>query len=213
MAHRLRFFLNLTAIMKLIRPALVVIFGVCLLLFSILWITKELLHEEKTPPSTYSESQYKLEPYTRPMTRQKLEEKADRILVIKNARLMYLMNGERVIKMYRVSLGPNPIGHKAQEGDGRTPEGVYQIDYKNPQSVCYLSLHISYPNEKDRQNAANLNIDPGKDIMIHGLPNEWGDTNYMPDKDWTFGCIAVNNDEMYEIWHAVEAGTLIEIRP
>ena len=193
--------------MKLATLFLVFVVWLCLLTMLLRWMVgKDILYEEPQLPQQRQTQVYVAK-------RQKLEEKADHILVLKSARLMHLMQGERVIKTYSIALGPNPEGHKTKEGDGCTPEGIYQIDSRNPESVCYLALHISYPNGKDCARAAALNLDPGKDIMIHGLPNAWGDVNYMPRQDWTLGCIAVNNDEMYEIWHAVDDGTWVEIRP
>jgi murein L,D-transpeptidase YafK len=121
---------------------------------------------------------------------------------------MLLLRGESVVRSYRIALGREPFGHKVQEGDGRTPEGSYLIDRRNPRSAYHLSLHISYPNEADRARAAALGIDPGGDIMIHGLSN-----GERKEGDWTRGCIAVTNEEMDEIWELVEDGTPIEINP
>ncbi|HEY1338700.1 MAG TPA: L,D-transpeptidase family protein [Bryobacteraceae bacterium] len=134
--------------------------------------------------------------------------KVDRIVVNKGRREMLLLRGESVVRSYRIALGREPFGHKVQEGDGRTPEGSYLIDRRNPRSAYHLSLHISYPNEADRARAAALGIDPGGDIMIHGLSN-----GERKEGDWTRGCIAVTNEEMDEIWELVEDGTPIEINP
>ena len=139
---------------------------------------------------------------------------ADEILVLKNKRRLILLKEGKPLKNYRISLGSNPIGHKTQEGDGRTPEGRYVIDYRNPKSKYHLSLHISYPNTADRDQAKNRGVSPGGDIMIHGLPNGFekiGD--YQVYADWTQGCIAVTNEEIEELWRAVPNGTPIEIRP
>jgi murein L,D-transpeptidase YafK len=138
----------------------------------------------------------------------------DRIVVEKSARKLTLIENGAVIRSYRVALGANPLGHKQREGDERTPEGEYVIDYRNDDSSFYRSLHISYPNEVDRQRAAEHGVEPGGDIMIHGLPDEWGWLGSIHHAlDWTDGCIAVTNWEMDEIWSLVEEGTPIEIVP
>lgn len=139
---------------------------------------------------------------------------ADSILVEKSARTLYLFSGEREIRRYRISLGDNPRGHKQRQGDKRTPEGRYIIDYRNPQSRYHLSLHISYPNPQDRLRAESQGDDPGGMIMIHGMPNHKRWTHdYLIRNDWTDGCIAVSNRDMEEIWQLVKDGTPIEIRP
>jgi murein L,D-transpeptidase YafK len=134
--------------------------------------------------------------------------KADRIVVHKSRREMLLLRGESLLRTYRVALGREPVGHKVQEGDGRTPEGRYTIDRRNPKSQYHLSLHISYPNEADRERARELGVAPGGDIMIHGLKD-----GRRRETDWTQGCIAVTNEEMNEIWALVPDGTVVEIHP
>ena len=140
--------------------------------------------------------------------------KADRVLVIKSERKLYLIKNGRVIREYPISLGLNPLGDKQQQGDKRTPEGIYILKHRNPQSKYYKSILWSYPNEQDRREAEARGVDPGGDLAIHGLParskeEEW---DYI-ERDWTDGCIAVTNDEMEEIWFLVDDGTLIEILP
>lgn len=140
--------------------------------------------------------------------------KADRVVVDKSSRQLTLMRGHIELRSYRVALGSNPVGDKLREGDGRTPEGLYLLDWRNPESEYYRSIHVSYPSPVDEAEAARRGVDPGSNIMIHGLPPgyEWlgeGHNRY----DWTEGCIAVSNAEMDEIWQAVDDGTLIEIRP
>ena len=132
--------------------------------------------------------------------------RADRIVVNKGRREMMLLRGESVLRVYRVALGRDPLGHKQQEGDGRTPEGNYTIDRRNPQSRYHLSLRVSYPNAADRARAAELGVDPGGDIMIHGLKD-----GQLREGDWTQGCIAVTDAEMDEIWALVAEGTPIRI--
>ncbi len=142
------------------------------------------------------------------------EIKADKILVEKSRRTLSLLKEGKVIKTYKIALGSNPIGPKIQEGDGKTPEGIYTIDARNPKSQYHLSLHISYPNEADRKRAESLKVSPGGNIMIHGLPNllNWTKKLYLP-WDWTLGCIAVTNSEIEEIWKAVPDRTVVEILP
>ena len=140
--------------------------------------------------------------------------KADSIVVYKSKRIMILFDNERVIKDYNVSLGKNPDGRKEKEGDKKTPEGLYKIDYRNPDSKYYLSLHISYPDENDKLKAVALGLNPGSDIMIHGLPNSMGFLKeYFINNDWTDGCIAVTNEEIEEIWRVVNDGIPIMINP
>ncbi|MEM8983059.1 MAG: L,D-transpeptidase family protein [Pseudomonadota bacterium] len=139
---------------------------------------------------------------------------ADRVLVDKSERRLYLLRGEEVLAQFTVSLGQEPLGHKTEEGDKRTPEGVYRLDTRNPNSDFFLSIHISYPNAADRANAAARGRRPGGQIMIHGLPNEPKySTDFYRSADWTDGCIAVTNSAMIDIWLMTEPGTLIEIRP
>ncbi len=140
--------------------------------------------------------------------------KADRIEVHKSLRRLDLMWQGKRIRSYRMSLGGNPLGHKQQEGDSRTPEGDYRIDWRNPRSKFHLSLHISYPDKRDRANAAKRGVSAGGDIMIHGLPNGWENAGpALAGVDWTDGCIAVDNWAIKEIWDAVPDGTPISILP
>ncbi len=134
--------------------------------------------------------------------------RADRILVHKSRREMVLLSGQALLRSYSIALGPHPVGHKEREGDGRTPEGLYQIDWRNPNSRFHLSLHISFPNETDVQRARERGVSPGGDIMIHGLKD-----GERRASDWTQGCIAVTDAEMDEIWRLVPDGTVIEILP
>lgn len=139
-------------------------------------------------------------------------EKADRVVVDKAARRLSLYRGERLLKQYRVALGPQPVGHKRQEGDQRTPEGRYVLDWRNPRSDFHLSLHVSYPAPADIAAAKERGVPPGGDIMVHGLPNGRGWLGkWHRFTDWTAGCVAVTNPEIEEIWAAVPDGTPIEI--
>lgn len=140
--------------------------------------------------------------------------RASRILVDKSERLLTVFSAGKPIRQYPISLGLNPRGHKLQEGDKRTPEGIYLIDFKNPDSAFYRSLRVSYPNERDRLAAEERGFEPGGQIMIHGTPNgRLIRTSSSYGYDWTDGCIAVTNAAMDELWQLVDLGTLIEIRP
>jgi murein L,D-transpeptidase YafK len=132
----------------------------------------------------------------------------DRVVVNKSRRELLLLSGESVVRAYRIALGRDPVGHKQQEGDGRTPEGRYSVDRRNPRSKYHLSLHISYPNAADCDRARAAGVDPGGDIMIHGLK-----PGVDHPADWTQGCIAVTDAEMDEIWELVSDGTAVEISP
>lgn len=140
--------------------------------------------------------------------------KADFVLVLKEPRRLLLLRGNLVLRDYEVSLGSNPKGAKRRNGDGRTPEGRYVLDARNEQSLFHRSIHISYPNQQDREFASGAGIDPGGGVMIHGLPEgeSWVGEVHR-EFDWTNGCIAVTADEMEEIWELVDDGTPIEIRP
>lgn len=143
----------------------------------------------------------------------------DSIQVYKDQRYLELKHQDQVIRRYPIRLGFAPLGHKVQEGDGKTPEGSYVIDWRNPQSAFYKSLHISYPNAADQQKAAQLGVSAGGDIMIHGSATSLQMKaapqlkTYFPQKDWTWGCIAVRNIDMDEIWQLVTNHTAIHIHP
>jgi murein L,D-transpeptidase YafK len=140
--------------------------------------------------------------------------KIDLIKVDKSERRMWLLKDDVTVATYKVSLGESPKGHKFQEGDERTPEGRYTIDWRNPKSGYFLSLHISYPNEQDKAKAKGAGVSPGGNIMIHGQPNGYASVApILQGFDWTNGCIAVTNVEMQQIWDAVPNGTPIEISP
>lgn len=137
----------------------------------------------------------------------------DKVLVLKSKREMYLLSNGNKVKTYKIALGEHPTGHKVQEGDERTPEGIYTLDWRNNKSSCYKSIHISYPNATDIKKAKELKVSPGGSIMIHGLhPSINWMGNFHSRYDWTNGCIAVSNDEMDEIWSLIKYGTPIEIR-
>ena len=142
--------------------------------------------------------------------------KADMIWVQKSKRLLHLIDDSRIVATYPIALGANPRGHKQREGDSRTPEGLYFIDWHNVNSKFFLSLRISYPSQSDQIRAMQKGVDPGRYIMIHGQPNtsESGASHKAPlNHDWTDGCIALNNQNMLAIWNKVDDGIPILIEP
>ena len=141
-------------------------------------------------------------------------EPADKVLIKKKERRLTLLSNNEVIKTYKIALGGNPIGPKERQGDNKTPEGTYIIDSRNRDSGYHLSMHISYPNDKDKMRAKELGVSPGGDIMIHGIKNglSWVGASHA-EVDWTKGCIAVADEEMEEIYKLVPNGTIVEIRP
>ena len=141
---------------------------------------------------------------------------ADRVVVKKAERKLYLMQGQKPFRSYKISLGTSPEGHKERQGDGRTPEGRYFLDWRNPSSKFRKSLHVSYPNTSDRLRARRQGNDPGGMIMIHGQPrpNRYRDLQELiSQEDWTEGCIAVSNHAIDEIWSFTADGTPVEILP
>lgn len=139
---------------------------------------------------------------------------ADSIVVEKAQRTLTLYSGGYVVRTYRVALGKQPAGDKIRRGDGRTPEGLFHVDFKNPQSKYHMALHISYPDAAHAQRAASLGVSPGGDIMVHGLPPAYANLGAAhTEYDWTEGCIAVTDKEIEEIWRAVPAGAPIQIKP
>jgi murein L,D-transpeptidase YafK len=139
---------------------------------------------------------------------------ADKILIEKKKRRLTLISKGEVLKSYKIALGGNPIGAKEMQGDNKTPEGTYVIDSRNKDSRYHLSLHISYPNKKDKQRAKELGVPPGADIMIHGIKNGFSCVGGLhTEVDWTKGCIAVTDEEIVEIEKLVPNGTIVEIMP
>lgn len=139
-----------------------------------------------------------------------------RIMVKKSERIMQLLDKKgNVLRSYRIALGKSPVGKKIAEGDNKTPEGDYIIDFRNEASSYFRSLRISYPAPSDISRAKKMGVNPGGDIFIHGMPNErsWMWWKYNDEKDWTNGCIAVKNTAMRELWETITPGTPISIRP
>ena len=138
----------------------------------------------------------------------------DKIVVHKHERKLLVFHKGELLKSYPISLGANAIGHKTEEGDLKTPEGEYTIDWKHPNSSYYLALRISYPNANDRLNAKEKGVNPGGDIMIHGMPNGFAFLYpVLKNYDWTEGCIAVSNTAMQELVSAINIKTPIIIKP
>lgn len=132
------------------------------------------------------------------------------VFVFKETRKMYLMHHNKALKEYDIDLGFAPEGHKEQKGDGRTPEGTYYVDRRNPNSSYHLSLGINYPNDTDRESAKEAGVNPGGDIFIHGGPRAASEKGR---RDWTAGCIAVKDKEIEDIYAMVRDGTPIHIVP
>jgi len=148
-----------------------------------------------------------------PLTAQ-LRTPVDEVVVYKHGHKLILLSRGQQVKSYRVALGGEPVGPKTQQGDHRTPEGLYVLDSRNPNSQYYKAFHISYPNSKDIATAKRLGVSPGGDIMLHGLPKKyaWVGKSHAAH-DWTDGCIAVSNEEMDELWKLIPVGTRIQIKP
>lgn len=141
-----------------------------------------------------------------------LTEPIDRILIEKAARQMTLYREGTALRVYPIALGFAPEGDKERQGDGKTPEGIFRVDRRNPESKFYLSLGLDYPQEDDLVRASLGDFDPGGDIFIHGQPNGLNGRRWI-SYDWTAGCIAVSNAVMDELWRVVQIGTEVEIRP
>lgn len=134
------------------------------------------------------------------------------VKVDKSISKMYLLDGETIVKEYQVAFGENPKGHKQQEGDEKTPEGTYTLDYKKEDSSFYRAMHISYPNQQDSENAKILGVPPGGFIMVHGQRNGLGWLAFITQQfNWTNGCIALTNKEMDEFMDLVKVRTPIKI--
>ena len=138
--------------------------------------------------------------------------KIDLVKVDKSENKMYLLDNGKVVKEYNVAFGKNPKGHKQQEGDEKTPEGTYTLDYKKDDSSFYRSMHISYPQAADKENAKQLGVSPGGFIMVHGQRNWLGFLSPITQLfNWTNGCIALTNSEIDEFLDLVDVGTTIKI--
>ncbi|HLW27533.1 MAG TPA: L,D-transpeptidase family protein [Kiloniellales bacterium] len=168
----------------------------------------------RPPPAKPEQSLVQQSNLTLPAAREVQGPRADYILVNKSERYLKLFSDGEEIAHFPIQLGKQPIGHKLYEGDNRTPEGVYYIDWRNPESHYFRSLRISYPNSEDRAQAEAAGLDPGGMIMIHGMPNNVDYRLEVQDqKDWTNGCIALSDGDMLAVWDMVDVGTAIEILP
>lgn len=136
------------------------------------------------------------------------------VRVLKSEHKLQLVSEGKVLREFKVALGSNPIGHKQQEGDGKTPEGIYILDYKKSDSAFYRAVHISYPNSTDIASAKARGVNPGGSVMIHGQKNGLGWLSFVNQRfDWTNGCVALNNSDMDILWAVIREGTKIEISP
>ena len=141
-------------------------------------------------------------------------EKADLVRVNKSEAKLYLVKAGTAFAIFPVVFGGQPAGHKQQEGDERTPEGRYVLDYKKENSAFFKAIHVSYPNAADTRHAEQLGVSPGGAIMIHGQKNGLGWLSPIAQLvNWTDGCIALTNRDMQVVWESVDAGTPIEIEP
>ena len=139
---------------------------------------------------------------------------ADRVIIEKADRKLHLVKDGEAFRTFEIALGIRPTGDKEFEGDFRTPEGIYLLDIRNPNSEFFLSIHVSYPDGQDVRDARSQGLDPGGAIMIHGQPNTPTRSEaYYSTQDWTNGCIAVSNSDMIDIWLMTANNTPIEIRP
>ena len=142
---------------------------------------------------------------------------ADKVIIKKSTRMLYLSSGGHIYRRFHISLGTIPTGAKEVEGDFKTPEGNYILDYRQASRKYNKSIHISYPNKKDKARAKKLGASAGGMIMIHGTPLSWGLSpigDWMPMlTDWTEGCIAMSNDDLEEVWNQTSKGTPVFIIP
>jgi len=139
---------------------------------------------------------------------------ADKVLVEKGDRKLHLLKEGQPFRSFDIALGVAPVGHKEREGDQKTPEGVYRLDMRNPDSEYFLSIHVSYPNAGDVRTARNKGLEPGGQIMVHGQPNAPAfSAGYYAKEDWTNGCIALSNSDMIDMWLMTPDNIPIEIVP
>jgi len=138
----------------------------------------------------------------------------DRAVVYKAKRRLELLRDQLVVKSFPIKLGLKPVGAKEFEGDTKTPEGVYALDWRSASSRFFLAIHVTYPNDRDRLRAQKAHRSAGSAIMIHGLPSPLKyPLDYYQKNDWTDGCIALSNEDMVEVWMLTPPNTPIEIKP
>ncbi len=140
--------------------------------------------------------------------------RADTILIVKHERKLYLMRDNSPLRSYRIALGLSPTGAKEREWDFRTPEGSYVVDFRQEHSHYFKALHISYPSPDDLKRSAAQHLPAGRDIFIHGEPNQPNKPDsYYKTRDWTNGCIALSNEDLQEVWNLTAPQTRVEIVP
>lgn len=138
----------------------------------------------------------------------------DLVRIIKSDHKLQLISSGKIHYEFEIALGSHPMGHKMQEGDGKTPEGNYKLDYRKSNSAFYKAFHISYPNTNDLASAKVLGVNPGGNIMIHGQKNGLGWLAFASQHfDWTNGCVALKNSDIDLMWKFVREGTTVEISP
>jgi len=141
-------------------------------------------------------------------------ERADTILIVKHERKLYLLHDNAPLRSYRIALGLSPTGAKEREWDFRTPEGSYIIDFRQEHSRYYKALHISYPSQADRKRSSAQHLSAGRDIFIHGEPNQPSKPDsYYKTRDWTNGCIALSDEDLQDVWNLTAGRTRVEIVP
>jgi murein L,D-transpeptidase YafK len=140
--------------------------------------------------------------------------RADTILIVKHERKLYLMRDNAPLRSYRIALGLSPTGAKEREWDFRTPEGSYIIDFRQEHSHYFKALHISYPSPADLKRSSALHIPAGRDIFIHGEPNQpTKPVSYYKTRDWTNGCVALSDEDLQDVWNLTAGQTRVEIVP
>jgi murein L,D-transpeptidase YafK len=141
-------------------------------------------------------------------------ERADTILIVKHERKLYLLRDNSELRSYRIALGLSPTGPKEREWDFRTPEGSYVVDFRQEHSHYFKALHISYPSSTDMKRSASRHLSPGRDIFIHGEPNQPSKPDsYYKTRDWTNGCIALSNEDLQDVWNHTAVQARVEIVP
>jgi len=186
-----------------------------------------LAREPIGPTLRVTEEQPSLQPPLQQNAPLKLPLRNPRIVVLKSKRRLELYSDDALIRSYKVGLGLNPVPDKQRQGDRATPEGEFYVFTKNDKSAFYLSLGISYPNAEDaerglrdglisravrdaivkaikRKATPPQNTALGGDIYIHGNG---------ASSDWTWGCVALENEHVKELFNAVPLGTPVTIKP
>ena len=141
-------------------------------------------------------------------------QRADTILIVKHERKLYLLRDNSPLRSYRIALGLSPAGAKEHEWDFRTPEGSYIVDFRQEHSHYFKALHISYPSPTDLKRSSALHLPAGRDIFIHGEPNQpTKPVSYYKTRDWTNGCVALSNEDLQDVWNLTVGQTRVEIVP